>query len=906
MLKNCRYALVGLLAMMFATLALAQIKETGNVHGYVVDEAGASLPGVSVKISGPNLIGGAKTYVTDLKGYYRFTNLPTGPYTVSAELPGFTKFLREVMSLHADTTLAVDFVMTPATVKEEVVVRANPPTIDVKSSAVGATVVTSELLQSLPTQRTLGDLFGMGVGTEVSSIQSLSAVTVDAYGIGGTGESNGYAMDGVSLKSSALGTLRNSPDFNSIQEASIQGLGLPAEYGQYTGAVLSAITKSGSNRLQGLIDVRYNGRQWNSQNLSAIPAESFFDPADRDKTFQSGSLLDLSAQVGGKFIKDKLWFFLAGSYGNSREYPLGTTGTKELKRPRVFGKLTFQASPANTLSASASYENMTGTNVYLSPQFPEGVSPNRTEPGLVGNLNWTSVLSPNSLLAVKFGYNNKKFSVTCPNGDAPAYFDYGTNAYSGNWLQWQEIPEENVFLNAHLSHFASDLFLGSHDLKFGAEVELRSPKTIFGFPGNNLYYTLFGEPYMRYYMPPVDTNNKYRTFTAFLQDSWLLTKRLNLNLGVRYDNYYFQSTGGRDTLYKSGNISPRAGLSYDLLGDRKNVIKFHFGHYYEGLYSETFRGSDAAGNPEAILYMWDGTDYVEAARYNSAPILIDPKFKQPYLREFVAGYERELFRDASLSVHFYYRKVIRFLGMYNLSAQWATMPVINPGPDGIEGTADDMGTLNVYYQLNPGEDTIMYANPKRGDIASMTDEPRKTMKGIEVVFAKRFSNRWQMIASYNYSRIRGNASGMWTEIGMSPNYFINAYGMTSAYYGQPHQFKVQAAVLLPLDINLGVVGAYLSGRPKTDTFVAYLPTGATNINAVAPGTNKFDATKQLDIQIEKQFKMGTARVSFLVDFYNIFNSHSVTDVSTVYGPSYDKIYTVQPPRRFQAGFRVMY
>ena len=101
--------LIVIFAAVFCRDSFSQIRETGTIHGYVRDDQGEPLPGVTVLISGPKLIGGQKTYISDKYGYYRFPVLPPGPYTISAELQGFGKYVREVAELHANKTFAVDF-----------------------------------------------------------------------------------------------------------------------------------------------------------------------------------------------------------------------------------------------------------------------------------------------------------------------------------------------------------------------------------------------------------------------------------------------------------------------------------------------------------------------------------------------------------------------------------------------------------------------------------------------------------------------------------------------------------------------------------------------------------------------------------------------------------------------------
>ena len=405
-MKKSFQSLALVLFVLFLSLAaFSQIRETGTIHGNVQDEKGDALPGAMVKISGPNLIGGAKTYITDEKGYYRFPILPAGPYTVSVNLPGFAKLVREVMNLSANMTLTLDFKMVQSAVKEEVVVKANPPTIDITSSSSGSVIMSEKLLLSLPAAKDFGGLMSMGTGIETKNLQQSSYYS--AYGMG-SGESNGYLFDGIDVSSARTGRSYFSPDFNVIQEASISGLGLSAEYGGYTGAVLSTITKSGSNKFSGLAEIWYNGRDWNSQNLGNFSADRFYDPSDKDAKFEAGSNVDLGLQVGGKIIHDKLWFFLSGQYNDVKNFPLGYSEDQKLSNRKGFLKLTYQLNSHIKFNLSTSIDNEKIHNAGAVPLYSPEADYNATNPGTLLNLSMAAVLSKNSIFEVKIGYHQKK------------------------------------------------------------------------------------------------------------------------------------------------------------------------------------------------------------------------------------------------------------------------------------------------------------------------------------------------------------------------------------------------------------------------------------------------------------------------------------------------------------------
>ena len=112
--------------LLLSPLAFSQSRETGAIIGEIVDEEGTPLPGVTVTLSGPKLMG-ERVIVTDAQGAYRFPALPPGLYTVKAELTGFATTVQENVRLHTTTRLTVDLTMKVSTLEEEVTVVAVAP-----------------------------------------------------------------------------------------------------------------------------------------------------------------------------------------------------------------------------------------------------------------------------------------------------------------------------------------------------------------------------------------------------------------------------------------------------------------------------------------------------------------------------------------------------------------------------------------------------------------------------------------------------------------------------------------------------------------------------------------------------------------------------------------------------------
>ena len=92
--KIFKVSLILLLAFGLASASFAQGRQTGSIHGIVIDEEGNPLPGATITVSGPALMG-TKSYVTGNEGKFRFVALLPGVYEVMVEMPGFKPYIRK-------------------------------------------------------------------------------------------------------------------------------------------------------------------------------------------------------------------------------------------------------------------------------------------------------------------------------------------------------------------------------------------------------------------------------------------------------------------------------------------------------------------------------------------------------------------------------------------------------------------------------------------------------------------------------------------------------------------------------------------------------------------------------------------------------------------------------------------
>jgi hypothetical protein len=290
-------------ALLLPASAFAQ---TGNsvVTGQVVDAAsGAPVPDVVVTATSPALQG-EQIVVTDASGSFRIPNLPPGDYTLRMDKETYQPYSRGGISVRVSTTIRVNTKLAPTSFKEEIVIVARAPTVDVGSSATGQNIGQDFL-------RRIAVAPPSSKGSAQRSFESVADVAPgaqsDAYGTsinGTTSPENQYVIDGLSVNDPAYGILGTPLSVEFIKEVNVISGGYMPEYGRSTGGVLEAVTKSGSNTLHGSVFASITPGA-----LEAAPEKVKREGQTILTDHRLSALRDFGFELGGPIIKDKLWFF---------------------------------------------------------------------------------------------------------------------------------------------------------------------------------------------------------------------------------------------------------------------------------------------------------------------------------------------------------------------------------------------------------------------------------------------------------------------------------------------------------------------------------------------------------------------------------------------------------------------
>jgi outer membrane receptor protein involved in Fe transport len=915
--------------LVLAALGFSQSRETGAITGKVVDDQGAALPGVSLTLTSANLMG-SRTAISDTEGIFRFPALPPGIYVVKAELQGFVTVIQENIRLTTTVTLTLNLTMKPATVEEKVTVIAKSPTVDVKSTETASVTLSNEVLRDIPNSQFTSDIVNLAPG-----------VTEDvAYG-GSQDTGIAYSMDGVNVADPEGGSAWVFLDYNIIEEAKVMGIGLPAEYGNFTGVIFNLVTKSGGNKFSGHAELDFQGKKgdfpkglWQTTNNQA-----FVDPETGLPLVTSplSKLLDANIHLGGPIVRDKLWFYAGLQYYREQDYPTGFPEAQDYKEPRAFLKLTAQLTKNLNANASVEIDSYNGNNRDGSATVPPIATVTEKAPEVVLNFNLTQILSPKTFFDVKAAFFSGYYYLDPAAGpDAYMHTELSDNVqdYSSGYYFYAD--RSRFQANASLTHYVDNFLNGSHDFKFGVEVERSNIRDRYGYTGtggplgNNVkYFDYYGQPYLAYQYEGYDADTRYTRFEAFAQDSWQVLKRLNISVGVRLSHYWGQVKGISGSLYNVGRIVPRVGFTFDLFGDKKTILKGHFGQFSEAMLAYYLdRMNPASAYHDYIGYYWDGEAWDEFERVTHENLYhMDPNIKHPYMQQFTLGIERELFKDASLSVTYINREWKSLIGAVDLAADYDLIDYTVPFAYDT-ATQQWVAGSTVYQIYERTPDTVnthdyLITNYTTASSPWVLVDPVQKYEGLEILFNKRFSNRWQLLASYVLSRATGtldnqfaSTMGRWSNP-TDPNAWINANGHMT--FDPTNMLKIQASYLIPhAEVNLNIYFRAITGDAWTSRYrTDFLNQGLVTFFLEPRGTNHYPMQKILDMRLEKIFTLAHKyRLGLIIDVFNLFNADTITSWGTRLGNDWNlgeypstaghDLYGIVLPRQARVGIRVIF
>jgi hypothetical protein len=799
--------LAGSVVLAGAKSASGQSVSSGTIEGIVKDESGGVLPGATVSITSPQLQVGHLEQVSDSAGSYKFVDLPAGTYRLKAELNGFSTSIRDDLRLTVGFNARVDLTLKVGAVEESVTVSGLSPVVDVTSTAASV-AFTKEVLDTIPRGRDLQNVFAMAPGVtqavaDVGGSTMAQRQNLSSYGVLSQPK---LQVEGMNI---TMGADQNTAIYfndSTLEEVQIKSSGNDAEV-SVPGISMVAIMKSGGNSFHGTYQASTESPKFQSDNLNDSLRAQGLTATSPLKNFY-----DVSADLGGRIVRDRVWFYAAYGRQAKKEGVLGfvsgpgpdgkyLTGDEpladfETALSQISAKLSFQLSKNNRLvyawqrGTKAQPENNAGRFTPLES------TRDYKNPTAIQKVELQSMISPRVLVNAVGGYSgyvtDYDAARSYARADAPPRQDLATTLNTGSAPLHQNKTRDRYQSEDSISFFPDRQFLGKHEIKTGVSIYL--DRSSDGYSNNLacnciLYTdTIGGVPntpsQIRLYNTPVVPSDHDDTYAWYLKDSWRPATRLTVNLGVRWERQHSflpaqTFAGARDwpTVFPAGSFPqievqkltravPRTGVAWDIGG--KTVVKATFGLYNYMLgdtYADAFNRNATANavfnwhdlngdrlyEPGEVNLDLSGTDFKSITAASNQ--ILNPNLKSPDLWETTVSFEREM--AANLGVRVMYVNKVASGAIVNTTGNSVTINTLRPyGAWSVPITRRDPGPDGVLGTADDaGRVTFYdYGAAYRGAAFVNTQIVNATntdrFNALEGTLTKRFSSRWTAQASY--------------------------------------------------------------------------------------------------------------------------------------------------------------
>jgi hypothetical protein len=591
------------LAILLALSTAARAQSA--IAGVVRDASGAVLPGVTVEVSSDVLIEKTRSVATDGEGQYKVIDLRPGVYVVTFTLTGFQTTRREGLELPADFTATLNADMRLGSLEETVTVSGQSTVVDIQSTGKSQ-ALPRQVLDAIPTGRTLQSFAGIVPGIvmsapDVGGSRSMQQTTMSSHGMPSV--QTVVQLDGIGLNELETdGGVQFYSNTAISEEMVYQTSGANADV-DGGGVRLNMIPKRGGNQLSGSLAALE--KVYQSNNLS----QGLIDRGLR-VTDKIDKLYNLEGGVGGKIVRDRLWYFVSGRLTRldapiaDTFYPDGRQGIDDQYQLSGQFRVTWQVTPRNQLTAyadklsknrghamSAGYDPVTASNVWGPPKYE------------VKQAKWTSTLSARALFELGSSIVDDARTtlyqpgIAKPYGSAEWYANAshvdtsrGTTTVAAPAPEYRNWPHR-VYVVTSLSYVT-----GSHNFKFGLQHDSGNQGNQYTMNADLVQQYQDGVPFsvVVYNTPVINWANLNRNIGIYGQDSWTF-KRMTVSYGLRWENW---STGvrlqgmppgrfvgarqfGPEDLPAWKTVSPRTGVAYDLFGNAKTALKFSANRYQQ-------------------------------------------------------------------------------------------------------------------------------------------------------------------------------------------------------------------------------------------------------------------------------------------------------------------------------------
>jgi carboxypeptidase family protein/TonB-dependent receptor-like protein len=832
------------------------------LQGRVVDQQQAVLPGVAIVVTHQEN-GTFRETTSGPDGAYFVPGLLPGRYRVTADLQGFKKFVREDVILLLGSTQTLELRLEVGGLTETVTVSEEAPPVDLTSARVGGNVGSRELLDLPSPTRNFISFVAMVPGVQLNP----SAEGSDSISVNGQSSNQvTFVLDGGNNtddnSASPSGAQARTP-LETVEEFQVQTNQFDVEFGRTTGGVVNAITKRGTNT--------FRGSAFGYLTNSAMTAPTFFaklageGESDTDKHQWGGT-------VGGPIIRDKLHFFasferyVVGT-GLTNVFPtrpeLNWSAKEGLNGRNYMVRVDHQINANNTYTARYLTERQPNRDLLTGDRATLSTGNYELDTDQTASAAYNRVIGTRALNTIRASIETEDIQ----RGAEPGTFlETNRKDLEPPVLGFLSFDEQGHTNGQHRNAQAPGLddtfswFVpgkgGDHDLKFGFQYlyarnvleEQGSMNGRFTFPGDRPFNAADPFTYperLSIRVPvPAGVTSFTHSFGYYAQDKWRVTRKLTLNLGLRYDVDIFPFVQPLNPLLDPGkypvdknNFQPRFGFAYNV--DGRSVIRGGIGRYYEKLFvgqASPLQETGVFGKSLIVMFPVSQNDRGPSeGRLPTDPMLVNgpvvnrallnqlyppssltrntgtvqldsPDRQMPRSTQVSFGYERQVATTMSFGVDY----------IHNEGRNWIGYDV-NPGlrvdttRNGAVNRTDLLGLAN-QLGLSPFANAVNL----RYDYTGKTK-----YDGLNLSLERRFAGFWSARAGYTLGYARGNNNGAALagnnfQLLAEKNLDLNEGPLDT---DRRHNLTLNSRVEVPRlrGLTVSALFRYMSGRPLSIT-----------------------------------------------------------------------------------------
>lgn len=896
-------------AIAFGLVPLAQPQSVDAVlEGSVRDQTGAALPGTTVLVTNQRT-GLSRSATTNGVGRYIVFDLPASAYEVRAQLDGFAPDVRTDQRLHVGTMIRIDFVLTIANVVESVAVRATAPVLEASKNTLTRIVQTAEI-DALPVvNRNFNDLAALAPGVTKTGVYGGVDIS------GSRDFQNAYQVDGVSAERQHLGDQRVTYAQDWIQEFQVMTSQFDAEFGQASGGVLNAITRSGGNRIAARGYGFFRNDAWDAVQ----PFTTRKPPLSQYR---------VGATIGGPIVTDRMFYFGGIERFDSRSssvvrsaFPAANGTFASVGIQTLFlGKLDTVATPNQRfrLRLNGQRYDATGASIGGIDTEEHGRFSTLSANDLVGSWSWiTTPAMVNELRAAwstSVARDGCNLAARNPDG---AWFERSyPGARLGCPVNFGMISERQLQLVHNLTwtrgaHQMKVGVTGSWTVSSGNFRNFRDGRYSFN---RDIPFSMADPDSYPASFIIIEGPTTWRVGSPsgglFAQDRWRLTDDLTVNVGARYDldgsltalNPLIRREGAPHPIDADrNNVSPRVGFAWTPFRDAgSTMLRGGAGLYFDQNHNNVAtvlllnnvlvdRVLTVSANNRLLNPYWPDTATLrrvlaEALAQNRIPDTtslkavaastndIDRRLQTPATMQASGGIAHECHGGLSASADFVYAR----------------------GFD-----------LYVVRDTNLDPVTFRRPNPAYSVVNSFGNGGWNRYRALQVQLGATAENRHLKVG---YT-LASNRSNTYTTLsgGVATNPFDLSEDEGPADVDARHNLAVNGSLTLPWGVQVSGIFMYRSALPYSAVTSAPRPDGKPFGARPEPrNSRRGDSSRSLDVRLARPIQFGgTHAATLLLEAFNVMNELNYADyIGMVSSALFGRPTTAEPARRVQLGFRV--